>query len=80
MREVDLREAKARLSQLIEEVAAGETVVVARDGHKTAVMIGWAEYEKLTNIPSLGWLLTHSPLLEDDFASRRSARSLDRGS
>jgi prevent-host-death family protein len=76
MREVNLREAKSCLSQLIEEVAAGETAVVTRDGQKKAVMIGWAEYEKLTSVPSLEWLLTHSPLLEDDLASRRPARSL----
>ena len=80
MREIGLREAKSHLSQLVDEVAAGEAAVITRHGRKEAVVIGWAEYERLRNVPSLGWLLTHSPLSEDDLPRRRLARALSGGS
>jgi len=41
MRQVDIHEAKAELSQLLEAVEAGERIVIARAGEPVAVLIPW---------------------------------------
>ena len=41
MRQVNVHEAKTALSRLLEEVEAGERVVIARAGHPVAVLIPW---------------------------------------
>ena len=39
MRRVNVHEAKTELSRLLEEVEAGERVVIARAGHPVAVLV-----------------------------------------
>lgn len=39
MRQVDVHEAKTELSRLLEEVEAGERVVIARGGEPVAVLV-----------------------------------------
>ncbi len=66
MREVQLREAKAKLSALVEEAAAGEVAVITRHGKPRAVLIGIAEWQRLRDVPSFGRLLLSCPLAEVD--------------
>ena len=76
MNEIQLKDAKARLSQVVDEAVAGSPAVITRHGRKQAVVIGWTEYERLQKPPSFGWLLANSPLADDDLQERRAARSL----
>lgn len=41
MRQVNVHEAKTGLSRLLEEVEAGERVIIARAGEPVAVLIPW---------------------------------------
>lgn len=41
MRQVNVHEAKTHLSRLLEQVAAGETVVISRAGKPVACLVPW---------------------------------------
>lgn len=76
MKEIQLKEAKAHFSHVIDKAVAGEPAVITRHGKKEAVVISYSEYERLSRIPSLGWLLTNSPLEDGDLPVRKPARAL----
>ncbi len=76
MKTVQLKDAKATFSKLVDEVVAGEAAVITRHGKREAVIISYEEYERLNHIPSLGWLLTNSPLEEGDLPERKAAKAL----
>ena len=73
MRQVQLREAKARLSALVDEAAQGETAIITRHGKPRAVIVGVDEWNRLRNIPSFGRLLLASELEDDDLPPRDTA-------
>ena len=77
MREVQLREAKATLSALVEEAAHGETAVITRHGKPRAVIIGVDEWNRLRDVPSFGRLLVSAPLEEGDLPPRDLSTSRD---
>lgn len=70
MREVQLREAKAKLSALVEGAAEGETSIITRHGKPRAVLLGIQEWSRLRNVPSFGRLLLSAPLEDGDLAPR----------
>ncbi len=70
MREVQLREAKASLSAMVDQAEAGNEVVITRHGRKAAVLISWEQFERLTAVPSFGRLLMAAPLEEGDIPDR----------
>jgi antitoxin Phd len=74
--EIQLKDAKARLSQVLDEAVAGKPAVITRHGKREAVIIAYDEYEKLKRVPSLGWLLANSPLEDGDLPRRKPARAL----
>ncbi|GLS31010.1 prevent-host-death family protein [Mesorhizobium albiziae] len=71
MKEIQLKDAKAQFSHVVDEAVAGEPTVVTRHGKKEAVIISYSDYERLSRVPSLGWLLTNSPLEGGDLSVRR---------
>ncbi|CAN7257685.1 type II toxin-antitoxin system Phd/YefM family antitoxin [Phyllobacterium sp. LjRoot231] len=76
MKEIQLKEAKAKFSHVVDEAVAGEAAVITRHGRKEAVIISYSEYERLSRVPSLGWLLTNSPLEEGDLRKRQPSKAL----
>lgn len=70
MREVQLRDAKASLSALVEGAALGETAIITRHGRPRAVLLGVDEWQRLRNVPSFGRLLVSAPLGEADLPPR----------
>ena len=79
MREVQLREAKAKLSALVEDAAQGETAVITRHGKPRAVILGIGEWNRLNRVPSFGRLLLASGLEDDDLPSRDASPPRDIG-
>ncbi len=79
MREVQLRDAKAHLSAVVDAAVRGEPAVITRHGRKQAVILGFAEWERLSRVPSFGRLLMAAPLEEGDLPARDVApiRSAD---
>ncbi len=71
MREVQLKDAKARLSALVDDAVAGEPAIITRHGKKEAVVIGFDDWERLAKRrKSFGWYLTHAPIEDGDLPER----------
>ena len=70
MREIQPRDAKAGLSAVVDEVVRGEPAVVTRHGKPQAVILGFAEWERLSQGPSFGRLLMGAPMAPGDLPDR----------
>jgi antitoxin Phd len=79
MREVQLREAKAGLSALVDQAVKGEAAMITRHGKPQAVLLGMAEWERLNRVPSFARLLMACPLEDEDLPPRNPSpgRELD---
>jgi len=79
VREIQLKDAKATLSAVVDQALLGNPAVITRHGRKEAVLLSFDEYEKLAHVPSFGRLLASFPGEEGDIPPRtgRSARNLD---
>lgn len=75
MQRVQLREAKGRLSALVDGAAQGEAAVITRHGKPQAVILGIEEWNRLRDVPSFGRLLLASELEDDDLPPRDTAPS-----
>ncbi|MBB5574364.1 MULTISPECIES: type II toxin-antitoxin system Phd/YefM family antitoxin [Rhizobium] len=76
MKEIQLKDAKATLSAVVDEALNGNAAIITRHGERTAVIISYDEYQKLKQVPSFGWLLTNAPLEDDDLPARKPGRLL----
>ncbi|MDE0386691.1 MAG: type II toxin-antitoxin system Phd/YefM family antitoxin [Defluviicoccus sp.] len=77
MRQVQLREAKARLSALVDGAARGETAIITRHGKPRAVILGIDEWTRLRDVPSFGRPLLASGLEDGDLLPRDTAPPRD---
>jgi prevent-host-death family protein len=75
VREIQLKDAKATLSAVVDQAVRGAPSVITRHGKKEAVVLSFEEYEKLSHIPSLGRLLASFPGEEDDIPARSGGPS-----
>ena len=74
MKEIQLKDAKATLSAVVDEAVSG------RRGRKEAVIISLEEYQRLASVPSFGRLLAAFPREAGDIPPRRRnpPRDVDR--
>ncbi len=70
MREIQLRDAKASLSAVVDEALAGEPSIITRHGKPQAVILSFAEWERLSQVPSFGELLMAAPIGPGDLPKR----------
>jgi prevent-host-death family protein len=70
MREIQLRDAKARLSAVVDDAEQGKPSIIARHGRAAAVVVGIEEWRRLANVPSFGRLLMAVPLEPEDLPER----------
>ena len=70
MHEVQLREAKATLSAVVDDAKQGRPSVITHHGRREAVVLGFDEWRRLSNVPSFGWLLAHAPVDPADLPER----------
>ena len=70
MQELELSSSEADLAAAVERASAGEPSIITRHGRPTAVIIGYADYERLSQVPSFGDLLMSAPLEESDILPR----------
>ncbi len=77
MRQVQLRDAKATLSALVDSAARGETAVITRHGRPRAVLMGVDEWHRLRDVPSFGRLLVSAPLASEGLPERDSSPPRD---
>ncbi|CDN58355.1 Prevent-host-death family protein (plasmid) [Neorhizobium galegae bv. officinalis bv. officinalis str. HAMBI 1141] len=72
MREIQLKDAKATFSAVIDQAIHGNPAIITRHGKKEAVVLSFEEYEKLSRVPSFGRLLAAFPGDETDIPARSS--------
>jgi antitoxin Phd len=70
MREIQLRDAKATLSAVVDEAVMGEPSVITRHGKREAVIVSFTEWERLSHVPSFGRLLMSAPIEPGDIPDR----------
>jgi antitoxin Phd len=73
MREIQLKDAKATLSSVIDDAVHGEPSIITRHGKPEAVVIGFKEWERLAHVPSFGRLLMSAPISAEDLPERNRA-------
>ena len=49
MREIQLKDAKATLSAVLDDALRGEEFAITRHGRKEAVVVSWATWQRLSN-------------------------------
>jgi len=79
MREIQLRDAKASLSAVVDDAVRGEPAIITRHGKPEAVVLSFAEWQRLSHVPSFGQLLMTAPLDEGDLPPRNTAQLRDSG-
>lgn len=70
MKETQFKDVKATLSAVLDQAIAGDPTIVTRHGRKEAVILSFAEYERLANKPSFVDLLRAFPGDESDLPPR----------
>ena len=70
MRQIQLRDAKATLSSVVDDAARGKPSVITRHGKPQAVVIGFEDWQRLLNVPSFGRLLMSAPVAQGDLPQR----------
>jgi antitoxin Phd len=73
MREIQLRDAKANLSAVVDEAMQGKPAVITRHGKPQAVVVSYEEWERLSHVPTFGRLLMSAPSTADDLPDRNSS-------
>jgi antitoxin Phd len=70
MKEIQLRDAKASLSAVVDEAMRGKPAVITRHGKRQAVVVSYEEWERLSHVPTFGRLLMAAPPAADDVPKR----------
>ena len=70
MREIQLRDAKATLSSVVDEAVSGNPSIITRHGKRQAVVVAFAEWERMSHVPSFGRLLMSAPVEAGDLPER----------
>ena len=71
MRKIQLKDAKANLSSVVNEAVNGEPAIITRHGKSEVVVLGFKEWERLAKAPTFGQLLMSAPL-ETGYLRRRN--------
>jgi antitoxin Phd len=71
MHEIQLRDAKATLSAVVDQAQRGEPSIITRHGRPEAVVLSFEEWQRLSQVPSFGRLLMEAQLDPEDLPERR---------
>lgn len=72
MHEIQLRDAKATLSAVVDQARQGEPSIITRHGRPEAVILSFEEWQRLSQVPSFGRLLMEAQLDPENLTERRS--------
>jgi antitoxin Phd len=70
MRKIQLKDAKARLSAVVDDAARGQAAIITRHGKPQAVVLSFREWERLAKVPTFGQLLMSVPIKASDLPRR----------
>ena len=71
MHEIQLRDANATLSAVVDQAQRGEPSIITRHGRPEAVVLSFEEWQRLSQVPSFGRLLMEAQLDPEDLPERR---------
>ena len=77
MKSLQLKDAKASLSAVVDEAVRGKPSIITRHGKAEAVVLGIKDWERLSRVPSLARLLMAAPIEKGD-EPRRSKSPIRR--
>ena len=70
VQEIQLRDAKATLSAVVDQARQGEPSIITRHGRPEAVIVSFEEWQRLSQVPSFGRLLMEIQLEPEDVPER----------
>jgi antitoxin Phd len=70
MRQIQLRQAKAALSAVVDDAVRGKPSIITRHGKPQAVVVGFEDWQRLSSVPSFGRLLMSAPVTAGDLPQR----------
>lgn len=73
MRKIQLKDAKASLSAVVDRATRGKPSLITRHGKPEAVVLGIADWQRLSRVPSFGRLLMSAPSELHDLPKRSRA-------
>ena len=78
MKEIQLKDAKATLSAVVDQAVAGEPSVITRHGRREAVLVSFEEWQRVSKTPDFADLLLAFPGGPEDIPerARKPARTL----
>lgn len=78
MKEIQLKDAKATLSVVVDRAMAGKPTVITRHGRKESVLVSFEEWERVSKVPDFADLLLAFPGEPGDIPGRswKPARAL----
>ena len=62
MRKIQLRDAKAGLSAVVDDALQGRPAIITRRGKSEAVILSFQEWQRLSQVPSFARLLMSAPV------------------
>jgi prevent-host-death family protein len=77
MRKLQLKDAKAKLSTVVDDALRGRPSIITRHGKREAVLVSYEEWQRLARVPSFGRLLMSAPLGEVRLPDRSAAALRD---
>ena len=73
MQEIQLRDAKATLSAVVDQARHGEPSIITRHGRPEAVIVSFEEWQRLSQVPSFGRILMEVQLDPEDVPERHGS-------
>ena len=70
MKELQLKDAKASLSAVVDDAVRGTPSIITRHGKRQAIVLGIEDWERLSRVPSLARLLMAAPIEKGDLPRR----------
>lgn len=61
MKEIQLKDAKANLSAVVDAAKDGKPSLITRHGRPEAVVLSYEDWKRLSDVPSFGRLLMSAP-------------------
>ena len=61
MKKIQLRDAKANLSAVVDSALKGKPSVITRHGKREAVVLSYEDWRRLAHVPSFGRMLMSLP-------------------
>ena len=77
VRKIQLKDAKANLSAVVDEATRGRPSLITRHGKPEAVVVGFADWERISRVPSFGRLLMSAPFEPGDLPERNKTPMRD---